>query len=345
MSNKGKENMSVTKLNLIVFLSLLVAVIMTTQAGGAEDLWVVYEGQAGAGHGKHIVIVTGDDEYRSEESMPQLGKILAAHHGFQCTVLFAIDPTNGTIKPNQQDNIPGLEALQTADLMILFTRFRDLPDDQMKYLVEYIHSGKPILGLRTSTHAFHFNKHSTYAEYSYNSKQWDGGFGRQVLGETWINHYGKHQQESTRGLVVHGFGNEAIAKGCDDIWGPSDVYGIISLTGDSRPIVMGQVLTGMNPTDPPRTDLPIVPVAWTKTFTGQSGKPAKVFTTTMGHAGDLLSEGFRRLLVNAAYWCLDMESQIPDRANVDLIGEYDPTPIGFDKHKTGVKPSDHAWRP
>lgn len=306
-----------------------------------QDQWVHYEGASGPGEGKHIVFVTGDDEYRSEESMPQLAKILSQHHGFDCTVLFAINPETGAIQPDYQQNIPGLAQLAEADLMVIYTRFRDLPDDQMKHIVDYVNSGKPIMGLRTSTHAFHFEEHTTYDHWDWRSEEWDGGFGRQVLGETWINHYGRHSVESTRGLVVHGFGNEVIATGVEDIWGPSDVYGIIELPDNARPIVMGQVLTGMNPDDPPHPDKVLVPVAWTRTYTGETDNTAKVFTTTMGHSGDLQSEGFRRLLVNAAYWCLEMEAQIPDAANVEIVGEYDPTPIGFGNYQEGVMPSDH----
>src|SRR5262249_42944283 len=155
------------------------------------------------GKGKHIVLVSGDEEYRSEEALPQLGKVLAKHHGFKCTVLFAIDPKDGTISPTKTDNIPGLETLQTADLMVIFTRFRNLPDEQMKHLVGYVESGKPIVGLRTATHAFNFKGgSSTYARYTYNSKEkgWEDGFGRQVLGETWVSHHGSHGKQSTRGI-------------------------------------------------------------------------------------------------------------------------------------------------
>src|SRR3954466_1908222 len=88
----------------------------------AADPWVVYEGKDGIGKGKHVVLVSGDEEYRSEETLPQLGKVLAKHHRFKCTVLFAIDPKTGTINPNVNNNIPGLEHLQTADLMVIFTR-------------------------------------------------------------------------------------------------------------------------------------------------------------------------------------------------------------------------------
>lgn len=90
----------------------------------------------------------------------------------------------------------------------------------------------------------------------------------------------------------------------------------------------------------PNTNKKLVPVAWTKTYTGTEGKAARIFTTTMGHAGDLKSEGFRRLLVNATYWMVGMEEQIPAKAKVDIVGTYDPTPIGGGRHKKGVKPED-----
>lgn len=327
------------------FVTVLLGLSLAVQGSwSADNPWVVYEGKEGLGKGKHIVFVTGDEEYRSEESMPQMAKILAERHGFQCTVLFAIDPKDGSINPNQSDNIPGLENLKDADLMVIFTRFRDLPDDQMKYILDYLNSGKPILGLRTATHAFFFKNHKTYAKYSWDNKneEFKGGFGRQVLGETWISHYGDHQVESTRGLIAKEMEKSPIVNGCEDIWGPSDVYGITTLHGDCTPVIMGQVLVGMNPTDEPNPDKEPVPVAWTKTFTGELGKTARVFATTMGHSGDLQSEGFRRLLFNACLWCLGMEDRIPDRANVDIVGEYNPSAIGFNKAKKGVMPADHS---
>jgi len=144
------------------------------------------------GKGKHIVLVSGDEEYRSEEALPMLGKILAKRHGFRCTVLFAIDPETGEIDPLNVTNIAGLELLDSADLMIIFTRFRNLPDEQMACIDRYVKSGKPIIGLRTATHAFNIPADRAFARYSFNSKEWDGGFGRQILGETWISHHGAH---------------------------------------------------------------------------------------------------------------------------------------------------------
>src|SRR5262245_181123 len=106
----------------------------------AADPWLTIPGGDGPGKGKHIVLVSGDEEYRYEETLPQLAKILSKHHGFTCTVLFAIDPKDGTINPNVTTNIPGLEKLKDADLMVIFTRFRNLPDEQMKPIVDYVES-------------------------------------------------------------------------------------------------------------------------------------------------------------------------------------------------------------
>jgi type 1 glutamine amidotransferase len=325
----------------------VVGVLLAAQAA-AEESWVVYPGGEGPGKGKQIVLVSGDEEYRSEEALSQLGKILAKHHGFRCTVLFAVDPKDGTVNPNVNNNIPGLENLKTADLMVIATRWRALPDEQMRHVVEYVESGRPIIGLRTATHAFRFPAGKTYSRYSSDSHAWDGGFGRQILGETWINHHGHHGAQSTRGLIAKGEETNPVVRGCEDIWGPTDVYQVrLPLPGDSRPLVMGQVLEGMKPTDKPvagpKND-PMMPIAWTKTYSSPSGKVGRVFTTTMGSARDLESEGLRRLLVNAAFWCLGMEDQIPTRADVGLVGEYHPREMGTNRFKPGTRPSDYALR-
>lgn len=321
---------------------------MSSSAWGA-DPWIVFEGGDGPGKGKQVVLVSGDEEYRSEEALPQLAKILSKHHGFKCTVLFAVDP-DGTINPNNQKNIPGLESLKTADLLILFTRFRNLPDDQMQYIVDYVESGKPVIGMRTSTHAFDLKDSKKFEHYTWQSKQRDGGFGRQVLGETWISHHGRHGSESTRGLIAKGMEEHPIVRGIrdGDIWGPTDVYGVkLPLPGDSKPLVLGQVLVGMKPDDKPlegEKNEPMMPVAWTKSYTGTAGKAARIFTTTMGASQDLSSEGLRRLLVNASYWCLGMEDKIPAKSNVEIVGEYKPIPFGFNKFEKGITPADRVSR-
>jgi hypothetical protein len=320
---------------------------VTAAAAQAADPWVVYPGGDGPGAGKHVVLVAGDEEYRSEEALPQLAKILAVRHGFKCTVLFSIDPETGEIDPLNQTNIPGLKKLQTADLMIIATRFRELPDEQMKYVDEYVNSGKPIIGMRTATHAFMYkrNPDSPYAKYHWRSKEWPGGFGQQVLGETWVSHHGHHAHESTRGVVNPKLEDHPIVQGVEDIWGPTDVYTVKNLTDDAKVLVYGQVLEGMEPTDPPvenEKNDPMMPLAWTRHYKTDSGESARVFCTTMGAAADLSSEGLRRLLVNAAYWCVGLEDKIPAESNVEIVGTFEPTFYGFGKHEKGVKPQDLA---
>ena len=320
---------------------------MGTQAM-ADDRGIVFEGGNGPGQGKHIVLVSGDEEYRSEEGLPQLAKILARRHGFKCTVLFSIDPHDGTIDPNRHDNIPGLEALRTADLMVILTRFRELPDPQMRFVAEYVESGRPVIGLRTATHAFDTKPGTTFARYGWKSKEWEGGFGRHVLGETWINHHGHHGRQSTRGIIAPGMKNHPILRGIKDgdIWCPTDVYAVrLPMPADCQPLVLGQVLSGMHPDDPPvagKQNDPMMPVAWIKPFAAPSGKTARTFTTTMGASQDLSSEGLRRLIVNACYWAVGMEDQIPPKSDVDLVGHYAPTPFGFGKFTKGLKPVDLA---
>ena len=339
----------------------------TTKPEGNETeqvkQWLTFEGKTDM---PKIVFISGDEEYRSEEALPQLAKILSTKHGFTCTVLFAQDPAKpGIINPNYVQNIPGLESLKTADLMVIFTRFRALPEEQMQYIDDYLKSGKPVIGMRTSTHAFNFSKIDSTSKWKYYSNYYDGadewkeGFGRLVLGEKWISHHGNHKHQSTRGVSAPGMEKHPILNGISpgDIWGPTDVYGVrLPLPADSQPIVLGQVINrageyndqdtlyGMRFTDNVvagieiekdkegketkinRND-PMMPVAWIKSYQIPGGQKGKVFTTTMGAATDLLTEGTRRMIVNSVFWCLDLA--VPERANVDLVGDYRPSPFAF----------------
>jgi hypothetical protein len=326
--------------------------VLLAGPGPAAEQWVVYEPGKGPepGKGKHIVLVAGDQEYRSEEALPQFGKILAKHHGFKCTVLFPISKKDGTIDPDTTDNIPGLEALKSADLVVFALRFRGLPDEQMKYIVDYVQAGKPVIGLRTSTHAFAPGKTSKYAKWHWQSRDWPGGFGKQVLGETWVAHHGHHGVEATRGIIAPGAKDHPILKGIrnGDVFGPTDVYTVhLPLPGDSKPLVLGEVVAGLRPNDPAvkgKKNDPMMPVAWVRTYSPPGGKKARVFCTTMGASQDLLYEGTRRMLVNACYWAVGLEKQIPPKSKVDLVGEYRPRPFRFGGFKKGMKPEDFAMK-
>ena len=334
-------------LNHKIALSLLPLVLTWSgiPAARAADPWIVYEGGEGPGKGKHIVLISGDEEYRSEEALPQLARILSHRHGFKCTVLFAINPSDGSIDPAVTTNIPGLQALANADMMVIATRFRTLPDEQMKYIDEFVNSGRPILGLRTATHAFSYPKGATgpFVKYGWQSTEWPGGFGRQVLGETWVSHHGRHGVESTRGVINPEHGDHPILRGVGGIWGPTDVYSVVHLTGEAQILVYGEVLEGMQPNDQPvpgPRNNPLMPLVWTKPFTGSNGRTARVVCTTMGAAVDLRNEGFRRILVNSCYWGLGLEGRIPPKSDVDLVGSYNPSDFGFGMHRKNLKPSD-----
>ena len=338
-------NKQTQRLLLIILLTFIHTSISFAQT---NPQWVVYQGNEGPGKGKHIVFVSGDEEYRSEEGLPMLAKILAERHGFKCTVLFAVDPKTNNIDPDNQTNIPGLEHLKTADLMVMLLRFRELPDEQMKHIIDYTNAGKPIVALRTSTHSFSYsrNKQNPYAKYSYNSKVkgWEGGYGKQVLGETWINHHGVHAKEGTRALINGLVKDHPILRGVRDIWTPTDVYGIVGLPNDAQVLIFGQTTMGMTATSPLSYEKSVMPVAWIRNYSSASGKKAKIFTTTMGASVDLISEDLRRLIVNACYWGTGMESQIPAQNNVQVVGEYNPTMFGFGKYQRGLSPSTFEWK-
>lgn len=318
--------------------------------------WLTFEGTEE--NGQHVVLVTGDEEYRSEEALPQLAKILSKHHGFKCTVLFAQHPEKpGIVNANYVQNIPGLEVLDNADMMVIFTRFRALPDDQMQYIDNYLRSGKPVLGIRTATHAFNFTaaSASNFKHYSnsYDGEKtaWADGFGRLVLGEKWISHHGHHKHQSTRGIIAESAGQHEITNGIapGDIWGSTDVYGVrLPLPGDSKPIILGQVINregefdaediwyGMKPTDSEIAKVnnegadvsgPLMPIAWIKSYQLPGGTAGRAFTSTIGSSSDLLTEGVRRLLVNGVFWA--MELPVPPKADVAIVGDYNPTQYAF----------------
>ncbi|CAN5340062.1 ThuA domain-containing protein [soil metagenome] len=322
--------------------ALAAATLIPTAALAADaDQWLTLDGAPDLpGSGKKVVLISGDEEYRSEEAMPQLAKILSERHGFDTTVLFPINPESGLIDPNHGSNIPGLEALGDADLAIIQLRFRHLPDDQMKHIIDYTNSGKPIIGLRTSTHAFNFpgDSESPYAKYTWTSSDPKGGWGQQVLGDTWINHHGDHGTESTRGVINEDAKDHPILTGVDDLWGPTDVYGIQNLPDDATVLVHGQVIKGMKPEDAPvegaKND-PMQPVVWIReNYQTETGNSSKIITSTFFSASEMENEDTRRLLVNSAYYATGLEDKITPDLDVAPVGDFQPSMFGFkdDKH-------------
>jgi hypothetical protein len=314
-----------------------------------SDTSVTYPARpGGAGQGKHVVLLAGDEEYRSEEALPMLAKILSQRHGFKTTVLFSVDP-DGTINPKSSKSLSNPTALDTADAIVMALRFRAWPDEDMARFDKLLRAGKPILALRTSTHAFNgFPKGSPWETWNYNNQ---GGFGKRVLGETWVTHWGRHKVEATRGAIEPQERGNPILRGITSIFGDTDVYEAYP-PPDATILVRGVVLQGLTPDSAPAdyrkaraTDKqqqgindPPMPVVWTRFHKNDNGTTNKVLTTTLGSATDLENEGVRRLVVNGVYWGLGID--VPARADVTYVDEYIPSFYGFEGFRKGLRASD-----
>ncbi|MBL9130813.1 MAG: ThuA domain-containing protein [Verrucomicrobiaceae bacterium] len=328
-------------------LAFLSAALFSTSLRAADH--VVYE-PAGAAKGKHVVLLAGDEEYRSEEAMPMLGKILSQRHGFKCTVLFSVS-AEGVIDPAAGGSLTNPAALDTADAIVMLLRFRHWDAVASAKFQAAVNRGVPIIALRTSTHAFSgYPKDSPFAKWNWNNP--DGGWGRAVLGETWVSHWGKHKVEATKGVIESANASHPVLRGVTELFGNSDVYEAAP-PADAVILARGQILQGMTADTPPASyskktkagveqdvNSPMMPVAWVRTVKNDAGGENKILCTTMGAATDLLSEGLRRLVINGVYWGLGLE--VPEKADAGVVGEYSPTMYGFKGNKQGLKPDDFA---
>ena len=305
--------------------------------------WVSYPGGTGAGQGKHIVLLAGDEEYRSEEALPMLAKILSERHGFKCTVLFSTD-AGGTIDPNKGDSLGKPETLDSADTIVTSLRFRKWPDDVMKHFDAAIQRGVSVVALRTSTHSFQLPDSSGFKSYN--------NYGKNVLGESWVSHWGQHKAEATRGVVEAGAKDNPLLNGVSGVFGDTDVYEAYP-PADATILIRGQVLKGMNHGDAPASyekqrasdqgkqdiNTPMMPIAWRREVQNSTGKTNKILCTTMGAATDLTDENLRRLIVNGVFWGVGLK--VPENSDVKLVGDYQPTNYGFGGFKKDTKAADY----
>lgn len=312
--------MSPSRTTILFLLSFVF--VLTSRSVFAGDPWLVFE-PAGEANGKHIVLVSGDEEYRGEESCPMLAKILSQRHGFKCTVLFSVNKETGCIDPYTLDNTPGLESLATADVMILCTRWRILPDDQIKHIHEYLEAAKPVVAFRTATHAF---KEGNYGGYDW------ANFGRKVVGENWHSHHGDHKIQGGRGFVVEENEEHPILNSVLDVFTTSDIYGIEALDQEAATVLLrGGVTETLDPASQlieGEKNAPMMPFAWLKDYDSPSGeKQGKCFATTGGASVDFRGEDLRRMIVNATYFLSDLE--VPKKADVEFVDPFEPSFYGF----------------
>ena len=312
---------------------------------------VSYPAKAGPGGGRHIVFLTGDEEYRSEEGLPMLAKILSQRHGFKCTVLFSLDP-DGTINPKNTKSLSDPAALDSADAIVMLLRFSNWPDEDMARFEKLLKAGKPIVALRTSTHAFNgFPKGSRWETWNYNN---EGGFGKRVLGETWLTHWGKHKIEATRGVIEPVAAEQpAAARRQQHLRRDRRLRGLSA--ADATILVRGIVLKALTP-DARAGRLPEAALdRQGRAGRQRSGDARRVDAHEQERQRHdqsrssrrrwerrriLENEGLRRLIVNAVYWGLGMD--VPQKADVTYVDEYKPSFYGFDGFRKGLHPSDFA---
>jgi len=252
-----------------------------------------------------IVFVCGDHEYGGEQTLPLIAKELEKNYGFSTKVLSAY--------PNQnaEKNIPGLEILEKADLAVFYLRWRQLPEDQLAHIEKYLKSGKPLMGFRTTTHAFNFpkghvsEKWNAFGEFAFNSPPGWGG----VAAHT---HYG--HESSTDVSVINAASKNQILKGVSpNFHAKSWLYRVQPSfpSNGSEWLLLGK---SVNP-DKAAIDNP---VAWT----GKNSFGANIFFTTLGHPEDFQVEAFQRLIINAVHWGLGKKIPKKWKGKIDINVPY-----------------------
>ncbi|HEY2934611.1 MAG TPA: ThuA domain-containing protein [Acidobacteriota bacterium] len=232
-----------------------------------------------------VVFVSGDHEYGSESTFPILSSELERRYRIQATVLKSYPDENA------ETNIPGLEALDTADLAVFFLRWRQLPEEQLDHIRKYLDSGRPVVAFRTTTHAFNYPKGHVL-------EKWNG-FAAEYLGAPpgWgKGHYHYGHTSSTDVSTAPAAATDAILKGVEkNFQVRSWLYHVLPYPPqEARVLLMGHSI------NPERKDAIDNPVAWT--WTNKAG--GKVFMTTLGHPEDFRVESFQRLVMNVIQWAL-----------------------------------------
>lgn len=313
---------------------------------------VTWKGPTGlVGSGKRIVYIANDHEYRGEETLPALARIMAKHYGFTCIFVTGIDPETGFMMPGNGE-VTGLNVLDDADLLVVAIRFQQWDNEEMAHFDAYLRAGKPVIGLRTSSHGFKITDASSpYAKYSngYKGDDYPYGFGEQVLGEHWVGHYGKNHKESSLMVIEKANRDNVVLTGITRP--PRQVCGAykaeVTAENGNTILMRAHVLNSMAADSPPSKEkTERYPVAWLRRYAPKPGAApypdGRVFTTLAGCSEDILDDNFRRLLVNTHLWCLKLEDHIRADSPIDFVGPYHPLTFGNGRGRQQVKPTDIA---
>ena len=313
----------------------------------ADELWVEYQGQAGPGLGKHIVLVSGDEEYRSEEALPMLGKILAVHHGFRCTVLFAVDPQTGLIDPINRDEHPGARAAGDGGYdghrhsISRVARRTDAihrpvcalgqadpgPEDGHARIQVQSRLEQPLRDLRLCQPAVAGRLRSA-------------GLGRYLDQSPRPARARRARVESS----TRRYQDHPILRGVRDIWGPTDVYSIRRSAGGrpgAGPRPGAERHGARRSTAGRREERSDDALALDQGFYRPFGQDRRASS-----ARRWAPRSICRARVCGGPWSMRAigawawRTQIPAASNVDIVGEYKPTFYGFGNFQRGVRPAD-----
>ncbi|MDF1825351.1 MAG: ThuA domain-containing protein [Verrucomicrobiales bacterium] len=307
-----------------------------------------------------VVFLTGDEEYRSEESQPMLARMLERDFGFETVVGFSVDE-EGFVDPMEIESLTMTEELVDADLLVLFLRFRRPGREQFQNILDYLASGKPVVAFRTTTHAFRFPHDAGLDGWGYQvdaEKTHSFGGGekvRELLGQSWITHHGHFddgEKPLTEVTIREGKASHSILTGVEPFDAYSWLYhvdgGEHTMAGDPDLLLNGRALQSSKIERKQTDQFPLTnPVAWTKMHEGADGAKGRVFMTTLGHPYDFKNPNMRRLAIQGILWALEEEKLIPGGGvNTDTVGAYEPnnSASGDEAFKQKMKPADFTGK-
>ncbi|HEX4143434.1 MAG TPA: ThuA domain-containing protein [Pirellulales bacterium] len=231
----------------------------------------------------HVVFLIGEDEYRTEETLPAFAASELVPRGVRCTFVLA--------DPQDRNHFPNIAVLREADLLVLSVRRRVLPPAEIAEVHAYLDAGRPLVGIRTASHAFEGKTAEA-------TPAW-GKFDLEVLGADYLGHYSNKTPAGGVATLYQIVPEQAIqplltgiARG--ESRSASSLYKNHDLASTTTVLMTGHV-EGQNEVEP---------VAWINSYRG-----GRIFYTSLGGAEDFQVPAFRRLLLSAVYWGLD--HQVP----------------------------------
>ncbi len=253
-----------------------------------------------------VVFVTGDHEYSSELTMPLIAAELEKNYGFRTKVLKSRPDHKG------EKDIPGLEILREADLAVFFLRWRLLPQEQLNHIDAYLKSGKPVMGFRTTTHAFNYpegdprQRWNAFGEFAFGSPPGWGGAAKHT-------HYG-HQSTTDVSVIPAAAKNPLLRGVAPAFHVPSWLYRVLPGHPPKNAIwlLMGKSVN-------PDKEAIENPVAWT----WQNEWGGRAFFTTLGHPEDFKQESLQRLTINGIHWALGQPIPKTWKGNLNINVAYD----------------------